>query len=169
MPWRHVISRNILIDNKLKFIEDIYFEDDEYLARVIYYLKEISFLEDPIYMYFQRTGSITRSYEITKILKSYLYLLKSLKDFRDLKVEDNRYKSYLNYYILQKASQYLNHRVSLNLKNDTDITNFIKINPLSSIPDYNLYFRVKYILIKYFPLFYSKNIKLFNYLKNCFA
>lgn len=57
---RYVVKRNILLDNQLFFFPKILHEDLEYVPRLLYYVKGVDVVEEPLYYYLRRvSGSIT--------------------------------------------------------------------------------------------------------------
>lgn len=81
--WQFIIKRDFLISNALYFNESIYFEDVEWLVRVLLQAKRVSSIDHCVYNYLQRQGSITRSLERRKQEKLYddkLYILNFLQE-----------------------------------------------------------------------------------------
>jgi len=60
-PWCVLYRRRHLIENGLKFIEGIYYEDEEFPPRAYTLAKKAAFINKKVYNYIQREGSIMRS------------------------------------------------------------------------------------------------------------
>lgn len=67
-PWRFIYKREMLKDNHITFPENLVYEDEEWVPKVIYYSKYLNFLNEYIYVYRKRKGSITDSKDITYIM-----------------------------------------------------------------------------------------------------
>jgi len=81
--WQFIVRKDFIINNKLLFNEEIYFEDVEWLVRVLLVAKRTCSIDRHVYNYLQRSGSITRSADIKKQEKTYqdkLFIL----DFLDI-------------------------------------------------------------------------------------
>ncbi len=57
-PWNKVIKRKIFIDNNITFPEGRIFEDLAVIPSLVLYTSSICFIEDRLYFYFIRPGSI---------------------------------------------------------------------------------------------------------------
>lgn len=67
-PWRFIYKRNVLKNNSILFPENLVYEDEEWVPKVIYYSKCINFLNEYVYVYRKRKGSITDNKDITYIM-----------------------------------------------------------------------------------------------------
>lgn len=93
MPWAYIFKKEFLLDNRLRFLEGIYHEDEEFTIRAIALSNRIMFFDKVIYNYVIRQGSIMRSVNIKKAYDLIL-VVDSLKEFinnRELDEEIYRY------------------------------------------------------------------------------
>lgn len=65
---------------KINFKKDIYYEDLELCPKVVNYTKKIGFVEEPLYFYLQRKGSIMKQNDFNEKLLDIFSVLKSNKD-----------------------------------------------------------------------------------------
>ena len=63
-PWRFIYKRDMIKNNSILFPENLVYEDEEWLPKVIYYSKYIKFLNEYVYVYRKRKGSITDKKDI---------------------------------------------------------------------------------------------------------
>lgn len=59
--WSKVIRRQFLIDNKIEFERGLLVEDNDWYYRVVCKVQSIELINEPLYIYRQREGSITHS------------------------------------------------------------------------------------------------------------
>lgn len=77
-----LISAYFIKKNRLLFNESIYFEDVDWTVRVMMIANRVQSINKQIYVYYQRTGSITRSIDIegkNKVLNDKLLIINTLK------------------------------------------------------------------------------------------
>ena len=67
LVWAYVYKRSFLVENNLFFLEKTYFEDEEWIPRVISIASSISFFPEPWYVYRRRRGSITTENSLKKV------------------------------------------------------------------------------------------------------
>lgn len=67
MPWGYLFARKFLIDNKILFAEDIYFEDVVFTTKAWHYASRVGFIKQSLYNYRVRKKSIARSASKKKI------------------------------------------------------------------------------------------------------
>lgn len=80
--WAFLFDTSFLKKNQFLFNESIYFEDVDWLVRVLLKVKRIQSIDKIIYYYLQRAGSITKSTQIekkNKIIDDKLYITNMLK------------------------------------------------------------------------------------------
>ena len=80
--WVYLFDKEFIRRNKFIFNEDIYFEDVEWLVRVLLKAQSVQSIDIPIYYYLQRSGSITKSTQLEKkhkIVSDQLYIIRFLK------------------------------------------------------------------------------------------
>jgi glycosyltransferase involved in cell wall biosynthesis len=75
-----IYKRELFINNNIRYPEGRYYEDAFTTYKLIYNAKKIAYLDQHLYYYFQRTGSITQSGFSDKEL-DYIQALKEIKDF----------------------------------------------------------------------------------------
>jgi len=63
-PWRFIYRRDVLKNNSIFFPKNLVYEDEEWVPKVIYYSKCLNFLDEYIYVYRKRKGSITDNKDI---------------------------------------------------------------------------------------------------------
>ena len=94
-PWSYIIKRSFWIENDLKFIPGISYEDTECISRCLYYAKRISGLAKfSVYNYVQRKESIMHSPFDWKKIQSLSSLIKSLNTFISQVVTEPFFDSY---------------------------------------------------------------------------
>lgn len=103
--WSKIIKRNILIENNIKFRENVIYEDIDFIRKVILYLSKIAATEEVLYYYRNNSKSITNSAdnliqisEKINAIKSIVSTYKNLNVYEDYKNEITyvTYKTYLN-------------------------------------------------------------------------
>lgn len=102
--WKHMYSREMILDNQILFVEGIMYEDEEWMPRVFYYSKRVKQIDNIIYCYCIRQDSI--SYDTKRNRSGSLDLLKNcfaIKSFA---------KTIVNY---ELKNQLENHIVTLSL------------------------------------------------------
>lgn len=157
MPWRYIIRKNFVVDNNLFFIEGITFEDDEWAPRLLFYAKKIQFIDEVIYYYLAREGSLMSSFTPSKI-PSFLRVIRETKKMRDEVIDDESYKHLLSEYIQQYIANYLFYRSERGVKGNSDILEIKRIGVLKSYPNMTLKKKIQLQMIKHSPLFYSRLI-----------
>lgn len=76
-----LFRKEFLINNDLKFMEGILHEDQEFTPRAYSLAKRISFVDRPVYFYYQREGSIMKSIRDVKRCRDLLTVADSLYSF----------------------------------------------------------------------------------------
>ena len=99
MAWLNIYRREFLIENKLEFKEGILHEDTEFTPRALITAKKVKYINHPFYVYLQRTGTITTSYNP----KRSIHLIKAAKSLIEFnKLKDNKYLwNYINYLLFR--------------------------------------------------------------------
>ena len=80
--WVFLFDANFLKKNNFLFDERIYFEDVEWLVHVLIKAERVKSINQQVYFYLQRTGSITQGVQIekkNKIISDKLYVVDRLK------------------------------------------------------------------------------------------
>lgn len=73
--------RDFIERNRLEFYEGIFHEDQEFTPRAYCFARRISYLDMPIYYYYQREGSIMKSNRNEKRCRDLLTVAESVYDF----------------------------------------------------------------------------------------
>lgn len=79
--WAALYRRDFLLKNKLRFMEGILHEDQEFTPRAYFLAKRIAYTDMIVYNYLQRTGSIMKSKRSAKRCKDLLTVADSLYNF----------------------------------------------------------------------------------------
>jgi glycosyltransferase involved in cell wall biosynthesis len=80
--WSFLYNASFLKKNKLFFNPTIYFEDVDWLVKVLRLANHVLSIDTQIYMYLQRPGSITQSIQIgekNKVISDKLFIIENLK------------------------------------------------------------------------------------------
>ena len=93
--WNKIYKRKIFIKNKLKFKEKVWFEDVELLYKLVPYVETVGYVEDYLYNYLQRQGSVTNTFD--KRLYNYIENLNGVVEFYKKNKLFDYYKKELEY------------------------------------------------------------------------
>ena len=165
--WQ-LIKKDLFIKNDLSFLEKHFYEDIAVIPSLAIYVKNISYIEDPLYYYLVRSGSIMNQQKYSKSLED---IFDSLEILKKRFISNNKFELYydeLEYLYIE----HLLHAASLRFfKFDLDTVN-IHLNKIVSIikkdfPNWrkNKYYKkqnIKYKIVC--NLFYNKKYKLLKYL-----
>lgn len=69
--WSKIIKRTLLTDNKIEFERGLLGEDNDWYYKVVSYVNTLELIDEPLYVYRQRAGSITK----TSSTKNFEHLL----------------------------------------------------------------------------------------------
>lgn len=95
MPFAYLFSREFLLTKKTVFPENVYFEDILFIAKAIFYSKNIKIISKSLYAYNrQNESSITQSHSKKKVL-DLLKIYDRLKQFLENEEALKKYKSLL--------------------------------------------------------------------------
>ena len=72
--WSKVIRRQLLVDNQITFEKGIVGEDNEWYYHVVMAADRLELIDEPLYVYRQRAGSITKTLTV-KNLRDQLHVL----------------------------------------------------------------------------------------------
>lgn len=86
----YLISRELIESNHLRFVENIFMEDEEFPPRMLYYSKRFVISDAVVYAYCRRSNSVTTSDRNDERAESTLTVLKRLNGFRDSLPPDER-------------------------------------------------------------------------------
>ena len=65
-------KRKLILDNNLYFREQVFFEDTDWFAKILYFSSKIGFIDCPFYGYRENIGSTTRSWKRDSFLGNIL-------------------------------------------------------------------------------------------------
>ena len=121
---RFLIKRNVLIDNGLKFKQNIYHEDNEFIPRLYYYAESVFHYNFSLYNYLLRdTGSITATFKV-KRCEDLLEISKTMIDFARKRMDSKYRRVYYGYSLNQ-----LNYALDVLAKGDeAQIEGFLVIH-----------------------------------------
>lgn len=124
--------------NKVKFKEGIFYEDLELVPSLISVTTKVGFIEEGLYYYFQRNGSIMRQKNFSKKLLDIFDVLDSIKN----KIDNNLYKDELEYLYITHLLRTATLRF-LEYKNTKEYLNKIVYIMKENYPNYknNPYFQ----------------------------
>lgn len=108
--WAIFFKYQYLIDNNLRFLEDVpYLEDGEFMARAICLAERVTFINDPFYIRTTRKGSATHSglFFTEKARKGFLKAANNLVWFKDTIATRAEQKAFLNYQIIHFVILYI--------------------------------------------------------------
>lgn len=117
---RYIVKRNIYTDNDLRFIVGVLHEDIPFCHMLINFTKSIGLLQEPVYVYRIRGGSITT----TSNIESCYSLVKSLKKINEF-IDTN---------VSVKDQSWF-----LNMIYDYFYEIFLRIYPFINKPEYKLF------------------------------
>lgn len=72
--WSKVIRRSFLVNNNIEFEKGLLGEDNDWYYKVVEHIQSLELINEPLYVYRQRTGSITKTYT-KKNLEHLLWLI----------------------------------------------------------------------------------------------
>lgn len=93
--WNKLYKRDIIIDNNLRFKKGVWFEDCEFIYRLLPYLNSIGVVKEKLIYYVQREKSISKTYD----MRLYNYIDNwngIIKYYKDNNIYDE-YKKELEY------------------------------------------------------------------------
>lgn len=112
--WRFVVKSKIVKDNKIKFIENIVHEDEEWVPRMLLACNSFTVQEKPYYNYRVRNNSIMTSNDYKYKVRCLLHVCNSLLDYSDA-IENDYEKEFLQRCVYKNLFQsYLNIRKNSN-------------------------------------------------------
>lgn len=78
--WSKIIRRTLLTDNKIEFERGLLGEDNDWYYKVVSYVNTLELIDEPLYVYRQRAGSITKT-SSTKNLEHLLLIIEKWISF----------------------------------------------------------------------------------------
>lgn len=139
--WNKLYKRS-LFDSKIRFKKGVWFEDVEFLYKLIPFVKSIGFVKENLYYYVQRGGSITKTFDDR--LYCYVDNWNGIIDFYKEKNIYNKYYNELEYsYVRYLYASFIRQSSNYKDKNNFDKTvNMAIENVRDKFPNYkkNKYF-----------------------------
>ena len=89
--WNKIYKKSLFDTSKLKFKEKVWFEDVEFLYKLVPHVESVGVIDDYLYNYLQRQGSVTNTFD--KRLYNYV---ENLNDIVDYYKEKDFYDYYTN-------------------------------------------------------------------------
>lgn len=136
MVWTRIYSFNYLIENNLKFVLGLKFEDEEFTPRALISADRVQYVNKFMYVYRRRDNSIT-----TNMVKNndwvnhYMIIINNLLDFNKNNSNIESYNSLNNRISELILSLYKNPLAyKANKKYFKEIVNLVKKNKLYNIP-----------------------------------
>lgn len=88
--WSKVIKRTLLVENNIEFEKGLLGEDNDWYYKVIGVLSSLELIDEPLYVYRQRAGSITKTYK-NKNLEHLLWIIAKWTNYvNDGDMTDNK-------------------------------------------------------------------------------
>lgn len=72
--WSKVIRQSLLVNNNIEFEKGLLGEDNDWYYKVVEHIQSLELINEPLYVYRQRSGSITKTYT-NKNLEHLLWLI----------------------------------------------------------------------------------------------
>ena len=164
--WNKIYKREVLGD--LEFKKNVWFEDVEYLYRLIPNIKSIGSVDDYFIYYRQREGAITRTFD-DRIFDHIDNWNGIIKFYKDNKIY-NKYKKELEYcYVRYLYATLVNHSANYNNKPFLDkVYKLAQKNVKKTFPNYkkNTYFYLTGLKGLYLLIINKKIVNLLFKIKN---
>ena len=109
-------NRKFLLDNKIKFLEDVIYEDDLFSFHVLMLARKVSCLFEPCYYRLKREGSITTSPITYKAMKSRFLIYHAMVEWLKRNIVPETYRGYVMDHIAKYFA--MTRRVILENVND---------------------------------------------------
>ena len=93
--WNKIFKKELLTKNDVYFKEGVWFEDVEFIYRLLPYVKNIGVVHEPFNQYVQREGSITNT--VNKKIYDYVYNMNGVIDFYKERKLYDEYRKELEY------------------------------------------------------------------------
>ena len=138
--WNKIFKRT-LFDNNILFKKGVWFEDVEFIYRILPYVKSIGVVHKPFNKYVQRSGSITRT--VNKKIYDYVYNMNGLVDYYKENDLYNKYQKELEYvYVRYVYATFIKSVLRYDYKDYLEALDFAIMNVKKNFPNYkkNNYF-----------------------------
>lgn len=101
-PWNKIYKRDFLLQNKLKFVENLNFEDNVFFLDAYTSATKISLIDEPLVTYRQNSQT-SYSYAVKKHDKKRLDFFKIFELEKEILKKKNLYKHLKKYFLWNKA------------------------------------------------------------------
>ena len=132
--WNKIYKKEILIDNKLKFKEKVWYEDLAFTVKALMQTKKIGFIDEPLYDYLLRAGSTMNNSNIERNLEILLAFDDILNDKSINKYYDIIELLAIDHIYISTIVRVINANSDKILKKDT--INKLKQYMLNKFPNY---------------------------------
>lgn len=78
--WSKVVKRSLLVDNNIEFERGLLGEDNDWYYKVVAHVRSLSLIDEPLYVYRQRSGSITKT-STNKNLEHLLWIIEKWMNY----------------------------------------------------------------------------------------
>jgi glycosyltransferase involved in cell wall biosynthesis len=113
--WNKIIKKRILDENKIRFKENMIYEDLELIPRLLFYTEKIGFLEEHLYHYIVRENSTMRQKKYNKKLEDIFIVMESLKNsFKNSKYNNELEYLYIEHLLHGATLRYLEYEEGKN-------------------------------------------------------
>jgi len=119
--WHYIIKKNLIVKNKLKFVDAKLNEDQEFVTRLLCLMRSFALYKGRYYWHRERPGSLNRSIDL-KTTKSFLLVFNELSQFINKSNLSNEKKKFIK---LQIRSVIVEFSSRLTLHNYNDINRLL--------------------------------------------
>ena len=163
-PWRFIYKKEMLQNYNIVFPNNLVCEDEEWVSKIVYYANNIKYLDEYVYVYRKRKGSITSNKDIDYLMDLSKIIQRTY--FWSFKCKDK--KKYINFSLsrcIRNLLDGLNH--SNNPKEKQFISSWYKKNykMIMKILNYNKKLKILILLfgnkngIKIYKRFFREKYK----------
>lgn len=141
-PWGKIIKAEILKENNIRFLENIIYEDLSIIPALAIYATNISYIEEPLYYYFQRVGSTMNIVGYNKKLDNIFKAIENMKEMFNKASKLDEYKEEVEYLYIKHLLHAATLRFIRHKEGKTAVKNIIDIMR-NNYPKYrnNKYFK----------------------------
>ncbi|MDH6343381.1 glycosyltransferase involved in cell wall biosynthesis [Parabacteroides sp. PFB2-12] len=127
-PCVYLFKRTFLVDNNLKFIEGLFFEDTEFTPRCFRFAKSFRRLKQTVYYYRSNPDSICRAPEFSKYYHHYLIACEILKNIKKYTTPGDKWDLFFQRSIVDIVSTGMHRCLALPLKEQMRFFKAVKGN-----------------------------------------
>lgn len=114
-PCGYIYNRLYLIKNNIFFLENTYYEDNEFIPKSFYFSPNLFFIQKPVYYVLVRKDSTTGSFNMNKCLNLF-YVAQKILEYKETYIKEQKWNLFFNRYIRSVLNTYLFYSVSLDKK-----------------------------------------------------